>query len=351
MQPIFILSLFASFFITACLIPLTIRFAKKYQLIDDPKKRVHPAAVHTKPIPRAGGLAIYLGILGASLIFLPFDRIFGSILFAGALVVIVGLLDDKYDLSPYLRFLTNIFAASFVVFQGITVPYITNPFGGFLEFANMQISLFGMSVFSLPAILAIVWIVWVMNMLNWSKGVDGQMPGIAAVAAIVIGIASLRFDTLAMLNIHTAVLAFIVAGASLGFLLFNVYPARIFPGYSATILGFVIGILAILSSVKLATALLVMGVPAADALFTVVRRVLSKKSPFWHDRGHLHHHLLNLGWGHRQIAFFYWSVSVLLGVIALNLSSKGKLFVIILVLVMVTGGIIGLKIFLKQKHT
>ena len=335
-----------AFVICFLLTPLAIKFAKKFGLMDDPRTHKHPAIVHKNPVPRAGGLPIFLAIALAVILFLPIDRTFISIIIGGAFVVIIGLLDDKYDLSPYLRFGANFISAAIVIFGGIAIPFITNPLGGILHFTNLQFPLFG----SIPisSIIAVIWIVWVMNMLNWSKGVDGQMPGIAAVSSIIIGIASLRFPVLTDLNIHASQLSFIIAGASVGFLFYNFYPAKIFPGYSATILGFSIGILSILSGVKLATAILVMGVPTADAIFTIIRRILSKKSPFWHDKGHLHHLLLNLGFGHRAIALFYWLMSMLLGVFALNLSSKGKLFAIILLVVVVGAIIFGLK-FIDKK--
>lgn len=319
-------------------VPLTIKFANKFKLVDDPKTHKHPAIIHKSAVPRAGGLPIYIAVLISSLFLLQINFQIGMILLAGLGVVIVGLFDDRYDLSPYIRFATNIVFAGVVVFSGITIPFVTNPLGGILQFSTDDLS-----NFFIPQLLAIVWIVWVMNMLNWSKGVDGQMPGIATISAIVIGIAALRFPVLVDSNITVAELAFITAGAALGFLVFNLYPAKIFPGYSATILGFLIGILSILSGVKLATAILVMGIPTADALFTILRRTLSKKSPFWHDKGHLHHILLQLGLSQRAIAVFYWSMSAILGVIALTLSSKGKLFAIILLVVLVTGGILSLK--------
>jgi UDP-GlcNAc:undecaprenyl-phosphate GlcNAc-1-phosphate transferase len=208
--------------------------------------------------------------------------------------------------------------------------------------------LFGITV-SAGSVLAVVWIVWVMNMLNWSKGVDGQMPGVAAIAAVIIGIASLRFSALTDANIIASEISFIVAGAACGFLFYNFYPAKIFPGYSATILGFMIGILSIISGVKLATAILVMGVPAADFIFTFSRRVFSGRSPFKGDREHLHHLLLKQGLGQRKIALSYWIVSLLLGIFSLTLSSKGKLFVIILVIVFVGSVILTLK-FLARKQ-
>lgn len=343
---IFFLPFLVSLSIVLALTPIVIKFAYKYKLVDDPKTHKHPAVIHRSIIPRAGGLPIYIAILIASLIFLPVNFQLVMILLAGMGVMGIGLLDDRYDLSPYIRFASNIIFAGVVVFSGVTIPFITNPLGGILHFStNTLTDLY------IPQILAIVWIVWVMNMLNWSKGVDGQMPGIAVIAAIVIGLASLRFTIIGEGNITVSELAFIVAGASLGFLIYNFYPAKIFPGYSATVLGFFIGILSILSGVKLATAVLVMGIPTADALFTILRRTLSKKSPFWHDKGHLHHLLLKLGLGHRSIAIFYWTMSALLGSIALMLSSKGKLFAIILLVVFVAGGILMLKYLTRNGKT
>lgn len=346
MQYIFLLTPFLFAFIIALILsPITIKLAKKMNLVDDPIKHKHPAIIHKTITPRGGGLPIFLAIVAASLLFLPFNPISIPIFTSGLLVVVVGLLDDKYDLSPYIRFTMNIVSASIVVFLGLNLPFITNPLGGILHFQNISVGAFSLPVSN---ILAVIWIVWVMNMLNWSKGVDGQMPGIAAISALIIGIAALRFPIVGPMNIFTSTLAFITAGAALGFLIFNFHPAKIFPGYSGTILGFTIAILSLLSSVKLATALLVMGVPATDFIITFMRRVLSKRSPFWGDKGHLHHLLLNLGFSQRRIALFYWSMSGFLGILSLNLSSKGKIFAIILVLVIVGGFILFLKYVLRS---
>lgn len=340
---LFIYPFLSALVLALCITPIVIKVAHKLKLMDDPKTHKHPAIIHKKPIPRAGGLAIFLAIIVSALYFIPINFQLATIFLCGAGVVVVGLLDDRYDISPYLRFGTNIFFVSIVVLTGVTIPFVTNPLGGILHFTISNLS--GSFI---PQLLALIWIVWVMNMLNWSKGVDGQMPGIAAISAIVIGLASLRFEALGATNIITSEISFMVAGASIGFLVYNFYPAKIFPGYSATILGFFIGILSILSGVKLATAILVMGIPTVDALFTVLRRILSKRSPFWHDKGHLHHVLLDLGMGQRSIAAFYWAMSCILGLIALNLSSKGKLFAIILLLVLVGGTIVTLKYLVKK---
>lgn len=337
------LPLISSFILTVLATPLIILFAKRVNLIDDPRVRRHPAIIHKKPIPRGGGLAILIGVLISSLLFLPLNITVLAILLGGALAVLVGTLDDKFDLSPYLRFATNLAVASFpVLLGGIRVGFITNPFGGILFFDILPL---------LPEILAIIWIVWTMNMLNWSKGVDGQMPGIAAIAALTIGILSLRFHPVSAENLITARLSFITAGAALGFLIFNFYPAKIFPGYGATILGFLLAVTSILAGSKLATAILVMGVPTIDGILTILRRVLRGRSPFLGDRGHFHHLLLRAGLGQRKIALFYWGFSAILGTIALTLSSQGKFFAILVLLVLVGGAILWFSFLPSQENS
>jgi len=229
-----------------------------------------------------------------------------------------------------------------VVSAGITVSFITNPFGGILFLNQIEF---------LPQLISIVWIVWVMNMLNWSKGVDGQMPGIVAISAIVIGMLSLRFPIIDEPSLISAKLSFMIAGASLGFLIFNFYPAKIFPGYSSTAIYLLLATVSILSSAKLATAILVMGVPMMDGIFTVARRLLTGRSIFWHDKKHLHHLLLSLGFSQRAIALFYWLFSAILGSLALVLTSKGKLFAIIMLIIIVGGGIMFLHFLTRKNET
>src|SRR3989338_9417919 len=226
-----------AFCATAILTPVCLRFLKKFDVVDDPKKHKHPAIIHKRTIPRGGGIPLFLGVVVASIFFLPFTPTMIATFFAATLALAIGVLDDKIDVSPYLRFFVNILTAVVVVGSGISVAFITNPLGGilFLKSIAVTVSFLGYSiVIALSDIIALLWIVWVMNMLNWSKGVDGQMPGIVAISAVVIGLLSLRFQA-SDPNAHiAAVLSFIIAGSSLGFLLYNFYPAKIFPGYGAT---------------------------------------------------------------------------------------------------------------------
>lgn len=342
-----------SFFIALVAAPLVIKIANKLGLVDDPAKHKHPAVIHQRIVPRAGGAVLWLAITLSMFIFLPLDKKMVGIILGTALATIIGLLDDKYDLNPFLRLFSNFVAASLVVGAGVGISFITNPFGGILRLDQLKITFlfFGQhSIVVFADIFALFWIAWVMNMLNWSKGVDGQMPGIAAITAFFLAVLALRFYPQDSSQLVVAQLSMIVAGASIGFLIFNFYPAKIFPGYSATNLGFLIAVLAILSQAKVGTALLVLAVPFSDACFTVGRRLAQKKLPVWADRGHFHHRLLSLGWTQRQIALFYWTVCAILGVISLFLKSIEKLFAIFLVATVLIGAILWINQTIKDRQ-
>ncbi len=331
-----------SFLLTIISVPPTIAFAKKFKLLDSPKIRPHPAHTQQRIVPRAGGLPVFIGIVATLMLFTPFEKYTIGILAGLFILLVIGLLDDRYqNLSPYLRLLTQFLAAGAAVWSGIGIGFITNPLGGIIHLdTSPQLML-------LADFLAVIWIVWVMNMINWSKGVDGQMPGIVTIAALILGLLSLKLNLSNDLSqVTVAKLSFITAGCSFGFLIFNWHPAKIFPGFSgSTILGFMIAVLAILSGGKLATAGLVLLIPATDFTYTFFRRILEGKSPVWGDKGHLHHKLLEQGFSHAQIALFYILGSVILGAAALSLSSSGKLFAALLVGAIILGTILWLNFF------
>ena len=186
-----------------------------------------------------------------------------------------------------------------------------------------------------------------MNMVNWANGIDGQTPGFVAVAALILGFYSFELYQNGDQNqLSIAVLALITSGAALGFLPFNWHPAKIFLGFSGTtILGFMLAILAILSGAKLAIAFLVLLIPAVDSIYTGIRRLLTGKSPFFGDKKHLHHLLLKQGWSHQRISLFYITSCAILGMLAINLPSSGKLFTILGISTLLTGSLIWLTFF------
>jgi UDP-GlcNAc:undecaprenyl-phosphate/decaprenyl-phosphate GlcNAc-1-phosphate transferase len=346
------LPFFLSLLIAALIAPLVIWWYKKRGWIEHPENTQHVKVTHTQPVPRGGGLVIFSAVLISSALLLHIDKYLIGILLGGLLLTVIGLLDDIYDLHPLTRLVAGFVAASIVVAVGIGIAYITNPFGdGVIHLNEPQLALhlFGKlrTIWVLADLFALLFIVWTMNTVNWSKGVDGQLPGFVSIAALMIGLLSYQFiDDPTQFN--TAHLSFIVAGAYIGLLIWNWYPQKMMPGYGGgSLAGYFLSVLAILSGAKVATTLMVLAIPTADAVFTIARRTIAGKSPFWGDRGHLHHKLLDeLGWGRRRIAVFYWMSSLVLGGLSLYLSTWGK----IITLVIVFGLVFSFLIWAKMKR-
>ncbi|OGM09555.1 hypothetical protein A2159_00200 [Candidatus Woesebacteria bacterium RBG_13_34_9] len=177
-----------------------------------------------------------------------------------------------------------------------------------------------------------------MNFVNiGASGIDGQLSGTTVIASFVIALLSLRYSA-DITQWPVTILASITCGAYLGFLPWHVYPQKIMPGFGgSTMAGFMLAVLSILSTTKVGTLMVVLAVPLLDTGFTIIRRISSGKSPFWGDRGHLHHKLLDMGWSKRSVALFYWFTSAFLGLLALNLSATNKLYTIIGVGIFISG--------------
>lgn len=336
MKPIEVL-LLSSFLISLSLslvvIPLTIWLFKKKGWVVDPKKNKHPAHIHKTPVPKGGGIAVFIAVSVAVLFLIKPDKYIIAIILAMLVTLGVGVWDDVKGSSPYWRVLLNIFPAVIVVASGIGIAYISNPFGGVIDLSwpRYSFSLFGSlrEIWVFPDLFALLWIPFLMNAINWSSGVDGQVSGVVVVAAITIGLISLNYSA-DIAQWPIAILAFAVAGAFLGLALFSFYPQKIMPGYSATSLaGLLLGVLSILSTAKIGTLIVVLGIPTIDAIYVISKRILSGKSPVWGDKGHLHHQLLKMGWGKRRIAIFYWLTALALGTVALQVDARKKLLIML----------------------
>lgn len=327
--------------------PLAIKLAKKIGIIDDPKKNKHPKVIHTYPTPRGGGIPIFIALVVSSLIFLPIDKHLIGILIGATILVIMGVLDDKYNLNPYLRLGLGLVAAAAPIASGIGISFISNPFGGVINLNQPQIvfDLFGKthSIWILSDIFAILWVTFLMNIVNMgAKGVDGQLSGVTVIAALTIAFLSLRFSA-DITQWPVIILAAITAGSYLGFLPWHIFPQKIMPGYSgSTLAGYLLAILSILSTTKVGALVVVLGIPLIDTGYTIVRRLLNRKSPVWGDRGHLHHRLLDAGLSKTQVAAFYWVITALLGFLALNLNTTTKVYTMIGVALLLGGLILWL---------
>ena len=350
--------LLASALISFLASPLVIWLAWRTGLVDNPKTHRHPKVTHTHPIPRAGGLAIFLSLLATSLIFLPHDRHTTGILAGATLLTLLGLIDDKLlakniDLNPYLRLIASFLVAALPIASGIGIAFIHHPLTG--QVIDLSWPRFTFYFASTPHtlwlvsdLLALGWIAFLLNAVSMgAKGIDGQLPGITVIAALTIAFLSLKFSA-DITQWPVIILAGITAGSFLGFLPWNFYPQKIMPGWSGgTLAGYLLAVLSLLATAKVGALLVVLGLPLADTTWAILRRLKSGKSPVWGDRLHLHHRLLDAGLSRRQVVAIYWLFTALLGILALQLNSKNKFYTIIGVILLV-GGILW---WLKQLST
>jgi len=279
---------------------------------------------HKKKIVRIGGLAIVLsfnaGILfDKNLVLTP--EIFGF-LFASWIILAMGLWDDVKEIFWKFQLFFQIVAALSIFIAGIRMNFITNFFTGGTISLESEIGVV-VSVF-----LVIFWIVLMINVMNWLDGIDGLSSNVALISAGTILFLSLKPE---VNQPPVAIMSAVLAGAILGFLILNFYPAKIIAGTAGSnFLGFSLAVLAIFSGTKIATAILVMIVPLVDFLWVIMDRARRKKSIFQPDKNHLHFKLMELGWSPIKINGLFVLVTLVAAFLALNTRTIGKLLTIIL---------------------
>lgn len=286
---------------------------------------------HKKNTPLLGGFAIFLSFFIA-LYLARAELLSGNLearhwlgFFIGACFLMIGgFLDDKYNLKPSKQLIFPILAIASVILGGVSIEKITNPFGGF----------FYLEILS-PIIIA-VWLLGMMYTTKLLDGLDGLVSGVSAIGGIVIFLFTM---TTKYYQPDIGLASLIFSAGCLGFLVFNWHPAKIFLGEGGSLfLGYVLGVLAIISGGKIAIALLIMGIPILDVVWTIIRRILAGKNPFvFADRLHLHFRLVDLGLGHRKAVIIYYLFSAVFGASALFLQSKGKIFALILLIFIMSG--------------
>jgi len=309
--------------------------ALKFKLVDQPA----PRKIHTKPIPRLGGLAIVIAFLllligytlashrlefsGFKILFLD-KRLVGVIL-GLIILMVVGVLDDIRGVKAWKKLFWHIIAAGCVIAFGVTISFLRLPFGLHVDLTNISLpfTIFG-STFHLVLwgdLVAIFWIVLLINTLNFLDGLDGLASGVSVITSAVI-----FFLALSLSQDSNALLAILIGGVALGFLPWNFNPAKIFMGDTGSMtLGFLLGVLSIISGGKLATAFLVLGIPLLDVGWVILRRLFSRRSPFQADTKHLHHRLLTAGLSQRQAVIILYFIAAAFGVVAVLAGTKEKI--------------------------
>lgn len=330
-MPMWSVAFFISIGVVLLATPIVIWIANKTGAVDKPNAR----KVHNKPIPRIGGVGIYLAFT-ISIILVTvvshFDaetlrEIFGLVL-AGSLMFLVGIIDDYKNLPAKVKLLGQILAAAvLVVGFDVRVDFVTDPLGDYIYLEWLAI----------PATL--FWLVGLTNTVNLIDGLDGLAAGVSALAATTIFLVAMEQHYF-LITIFTAALA----GSAFGFLFYNTNPARIFMGDSGSLfLGFMLASISIVGAMKSAATLalivpiLALGIPILDTTFAILRRYLGGQPIFKPDKGHLHHRLLSLGFTQRQAVFLMYVVSAILGFSAIALTEvSGQVAALILFVVSVT---------------
>lgn len=312
--------------ISTALVPFVIKFAKRIGAVDIPNNR----KVHQKVIPRIGGLAIYIAFLcGFLLISTFYDGLPISILIGASIIVLTGFIDDIYQIKPWQKMLGQVTAAGVVLANGLSITSLTIPFVS----ESIQVSIW----VALP--ISFFWIVGVTNAVNLIDGLDGLASGVSIIAALAIFIMALI-----MADIKVALLSAALVGSTLGFLIYNFHPAKIFMGDTGSLLlGFLLSVLSIIGfkQVTLVTFIIpivILAVPLADTTIAIIRRKLNNQRIMDADKNHLHHRLLFSGFSHKQAVLFIYSISILFGAAAIllynaNLFASTIIFILLLLVI------------------
>jgi len=319
--------LVSAFVIAYFSMPGVIRLAHRWGAIDQPDFR----KVHQTAMPRMGGMAIFLSFILCMLLIVKASGPFTGIVIGASIVFLVGLLDDIYQLSPWLKLAGQIVASAVAIYFGVQIHFVNNPFDGMLA----------LGYFSIP--LTFLWIVGISNAINLIDGLDGLAAGVSSIAALTMGIVALMQG-----QVMVAVVAFVLVAATLGFLPYNFFPARTFMGDGGSnFLGFTLGCLAVVGVAKstalisLVIPIVILGIPIFDTFFAIFRRIYKKTPIFLPDKDHLHHRLLAMGFPHQTTVLIIYAISSFFGLTAIALSwlnnPKATLILALLLLVMVIG--------------
>ena len=321
----FLTALAVAYFLTPQVKTLAIRAGA----LDAPDAR----KVHKKPIPRMGGLAIYIAFVAAVLLSMQISRDVLGILVGGTAILALGILDDLKPLPAKVKLLGQIAAAAVLILFDIRIEWITNPFGEMLY----------VEYWSIP--LTILWVVGLTNTVNLIDGLDGLAAGVSTIAAVTILLVALQQNFWSV-----AVLTAAIAGAALGFLQHNFNPAKIFMGDTGSMfLGYMLAAVSVMGTVKSAAtiALIVpivaLGLPIMDTAFAIMRRYLSGQPIFKPDRGHLHHRLLDRGLTQKQAVLLMYVISGCLGLSAIALTEVNKVSGIIIIVGILALAFVGAK--------
>ena len=319
--------------------PLVKTLACKVGAIDVPKDN---RRMHKVPIPRMGGLAIFLAFLLSVLVIAEIDRQMQGILLGALMIVILGVLDDIMALKALPKLFVQIAAAGVAVWHGCRIQFISNP-NVFSEATYLNLGWLSIPV-------TIIWIVAITNAVNFIDGLDGLAVGVSAIST-----ASLIVIALMVKEVNIVIILCALFGACLGFIPYNMNPAKIFMGDTgSTFLGYILATLSITGLFKMyaiisfAVPFLILGIPIFDICFAFLRRIAHGQNPMKADRGHFHHRLIDMGFSQKQSVAIAYMLTGMLGLAAVLLTSSGELKALILIAAIFIVSAIGFRLIFSK---
>ena len=321
--------------------PVVKALAQRMGAMDVPKDA---RRMHDHPIPRMGGLAIFFGFMLSVLVFLPLTEQLRGMLLGASLIVVLGILDDIYALSAKLKFVVQIVAALIAVSQGNVITVLSNP----NIFSDDPF--WDLGILSVP--VTVLWIVGITNAVNLIDGLDGLACGVSTISSMTMLVIAL-----VVAEADVAIIMAALAGACIGFLPYNLNPAKIFMGDTgSTFLGFVLAVVSIQGLFKYAAIIsfavpfLMLALPIFDTCFAIIRRVSKGQSPMSPDRSHIHHRLIDMGFSQKQAVAVLYVISAILGLSAVVLTTSGELRALLFLAALCVAAGVSARIFLGHHN-
>lgn len=325
------ISLLSALVISFISTPIVKEFAHLVGAIDVPNDA---RRVHNHPIPRLGGLAIFLGFVLSVVLFADVNLQMRGILLGTVVIVIVGVVDDIMPLPAWFKFILQIAAAFIAVFHGVRIEIISNP----NVFGNAEYLIFG----GLSVPITVLWIVAVTNSVNLIDGLDGLAVGVSTIATVTMLIIAL-----VVADGNVAIVLAALAGSCIGFMPYNLNPAKIFMGDTgALLLGYVLATMSVLGLFKFYAIIsfvipfIVLGLPIFDTVFAFFRRILHGENPMKPDRKHFHHRLIDMGLSQKQAVAVLYSISAVLGLIAVLIMTSGEMRAVLVLVALVIAAVL-----------
>ena len=332
-------ALLCAFAVSFLMCPLVKSFAYKIGAIDVPKDN---RRMHKKPVPRLGGLAIFLGFMVSILLFVRIDHQLRGILLGASIIVVLGVVDDMSPLRAYFKFCVQVAAALVAVFHGVVIEILSNP----NVFASNPY--WELNWLSIP--ITVLWIVGITNAGNLIDGLDGLACGVSTISAVSMLVIALLVSEGAVALVMAS-----LVGACLGFMPYNRNPAKMFMGDTgSTFLGYILATISIqglfkyYAIVSFAVPFLILGLPMFDTLFAIIRRLAHGQNPMAPDRGHIHHRLIDMGLNQKQAVAALYVISSILGLSAVVLTSSGAVKAMLLLMALAVAAFLASRVIFRR---